>query len=758
MASGSTNNFCSKINTDLKGEIGYENELALYCKENGNMILLDPAGAIPNNSVDQEDLIIYATLTARVRNKSLVEQKPDEEFVSINFVKGQNTSPGQAPEGTSFLTTNWTDLGSVDSKLGEDLETFGMTNIDINFNGGFVPIVTVDFVDIRGATLFEQGSCSPYGAFFHQPYPIFELTVKGYYGQPIKYFLSVQKFNTSFDPGSGNYKSRAEFIGYSYAFLSDILLGFVMAAPYIEGADTRLNRIYKDYLDYYKKLGYNEGVNAFNPIKAGREGRPITVFNYVKKLQGLMGQGNTDSGPIAEIQNSVELNNVDKVNDIIIILDNIREVFGDFKEKFVELGGVDEDNILKFGKPSSPGQDDSEATPAEQIKALKEEYFYSPDGLIPFRQNIFNEEITKIPKLADITPLAQSLEFTNDDKNIFILDYTKFNQELDNKNIELTKVLNESRDSFKKLANEKIKNAIGFVPTIRSFFTTLLANTELFLDILKDVSAEAEEYHNTNTTETFNYNGKNQVAVGGAEGVVWAWPTYTELKQVADGAESYVETYPGNNAKFANWPEVKFVEEFLKALQEMQKDVEQAIEPPVAEGDIYDDVPGRDNYVPLNACETPFAAEDCNNGYYNLNNTDQVFKAIGERFILASNVTGIHSNFLNTSIIATSSNKIKEWLGDGYPNVQKLKPNAYSKNTDTIDMLNGGGMSLFSSSGIPFNPKKFGGEDENAYNSSLTYNGRTYKDIGNLVGYPFINWNSARKSNGIHPFGLGGSG
>ena len=182
MASGSTNNFCSKINTDLKGEIGYENELALYCKENGNMILLDPAGAIPNNSVDQEDLIIYATLTARVRNKSLVEQKPDEEFVSINFVKGQNTSPGQAPEGTSFLTTNWTDLGSVDSKLGEDLETFGMTNIDINFNGGFVPIVTVDFVDIKGATLFEQGSCSPYGAFFHQPYPIFELTVKGYYG------------------------------------------------------------------------------------------------------------------------------------------------------------------------------------------------------------------------------------------------------------------------------------------------------------------------------------------------------------------------------------------------------------------------------------------------------------------------------------------------------------------------------------------------------------------------------------------------
>ena len=258
------NKFCAEINEKLGGN----NELSIYCKENGNLVLLDPSGAIPNNSVQQEDLVIYATLVARVKNKSLIVGKDDEVTTQINFVKGKDISSGQAasvenetkdPNTYGLLTTNWTNLGSLDSQLGEDLETFGMTNIDINFNSGFMPIITIDFVDIRGATLFEQGTCSPYGAFFHQPYPVFELTIKGYYGQPVRYYLACSKFTTSFDASTGNYKSRGEFLGHSYAFLSDILLGYVMAAPYMEGSEDILGKIYKDYLNYYEEMGYNQG-------------------------------------------------------------------------------------------------------------------------------------------------------------------------------------------------------------------------------------------------------------------------------------------------------------------------------------------------------------------------------------------------------------------------------------------------------------------------------------------------------------------
>ena len=753
MASGSTNNFCSRINTQLKQEDGYENDLAIYCKENGNITLLDPSGAIPNNSVNQEDLVIYATLVARVRNKSLVEQREPETLTTINFVKGKDTAPGQAPVGTSFLTTNWTDIGSVDSQLGEDLETFGMTNIDINFQGGFVPIVSIDFIDIRGATLFEQGSCSPYGAFFHQPYPIFELTIKGYYGQPVKYFLSVQKFTTSFDPGSGNYKSKAQFVGYSYAFLSDILLGFVMAAPYIEGADTKLNKIYQDYLKYYKTLGYNEGTNSFNPIKSGNEGRPLTVFNYVKKLQGLMGQGNTDQGAIAEIQNSTEINTVANISTVSTIISQLQEILGDFKDGWIELGGTEDEEVYKFGKPVQEGEDSSAI--ADKARKLINEYFEG-DGKVPFRFDRFNELKSQITGLEKISDLINDFSFESDDQNLYILDLNTIIQQLNNTNINIQKALNDARQTFKKLANQKIKNSIGFVPTIRSFFTVLIANAELFLDILKDVSYDAEEYHNTNTTEVFNYKGKSEVQVGGTEGVFWAWPTYTEKKETAKGSESFVEVYPGTNPKFANWPEVIFVEEFLKALQQMLKDVEQEIEEPTGEGDVYDNVPGRDNYVPINAMETPFAAEDCNNHYYNLNNIDAAFKAVGERFIIASNVTGINSNNLNTSIIATAKNKFREWRKDQYSDVNKLDSVNYTLGTfHGVEYLNSGLMTPYSSAGIPFNPTKFGGVDVNL-TQGITYNGN-YKETSGLEGYPYVDWGAVGRSKGTNPFGTNGS-
>ena len=156
---------CSEVN----GELKVDNNGTEYCTDNGNVTLINPAGAISNNVGNQSDLITYASLRANVKTKSLVTNRVDENIIAVNFLKAKESNPGTAPEGTSFLTTNWTKVGSLSSQLGDDLETFGMTNIDININSGFVPTITIDFEDIRGATLFEQGSCSPYAAFSTNP-------------------------------------------------------------------------------------------------------------------------------------------------------------------------------------------------------------------------------------------------------------------------------------------------------------------------------------------------------------------------------------------------------------------------------------------------------------------------------------------------------------------------------------------------------------------------------------------------------------
>ena len=750
MASGSTINFCSRINQNLDPS---GNNLALYCKENGNMLLLDPAGAIPMDSVEQEDLLIYATLTARVRNKSLVIDNEEESLTTINFIKGKDTSPGQAPVGTSFLTTNWTDIGSIDSKLGEDLETFGMTNIDINFNSGFVPIITIDFVDIRGATLFEQGSCSPYGAFFHQPYPIFELTVKGYYGQPVKYFLHVNKFNTSFDPGTGNYKSRAEFIGYSYAFLSDIILGYIMAAPYMEDydSDTKLISIYDSYLKYYKELGYNNGVNKFNPV-TNLDGRPFTIFNYVKKVEDLMGQGNSDDGPIAEIQNSTELSDIDDLDNIEGIITDIESSLGDFKADWEEAGGSENQNLYTYGTSNT----ETTSPTSAEVLAVYNAYF-SSTGQVGIKVGVYNEILKELNVSSNLTPLENAdFTITNDDNNLYQLDLTIFIGKLANKVSEITSVLNDKRNEFKRLANEKIKGAIGFVPTIRSFFTVLLANTELFLELLKDASHDAEVYHQ-NSNETFKHKGVQQ-KVGGKDGVVWAWPTYVESKKVGGlDVVTDVESYPGNNPKFSNWPEVKFVESFLKALQEMQKDISQEDDSEEVDLTIdpFDDVPGRDNYMPINAMESPAGARDCNNSYYNLNGTDKFYKTLGERFIILSNFSSVNSNNLNTSILATARNNFFKWSKEDSSIGKKLTTNMGDDEADGIsngiEFLNNGTLTPYFSSGIPFNPPKFGGLDSGGY-TSVTY-GEKYREASNILGYPYTGW----EVKGHRPYGIAGS-
>ena len=764
MVSGSTNNFCAKINNDLDPS-GLN--ISAYCKENGNLLLLDPSGAVNNNSVSQEDLVIYATLKAKVRNKSLVIDNQVENVTSINFIKGKDAAPGQAPIGTTFLTTNWTDLGSVDSQLGEDLETFGMTNIDINFNSGFIPIITIDFVDIRGATLFEQGSCSPYGAFFHQPYPIFELTIKGYYGQPVKYTLHVNKFTTSFDPGSGNYKSRGEFIGYSYAFLSDIVLGYVMAAPYMTDYDSdgKLIKIYEKYLKYYQELGYNNGVNKFDP-KTNVDGRPFTIFNYVKKIESLLGQGNSDGGAIAAIQNSTELDTIDKLDDVEQTISDIQTQLTDFSEKWVENGGTVTENIHTYGDSNA----DSTSPISENILTIYNEYF-SSTGLIGVRVEIFNEFVDEMESQTKLTKLdGANFNITSSDNSLYVLDLNEFINRLGSKSQEITKTLNLKRDEFKLLANEKIKGSIGFVPTVRSFFTVLLANTELFLELLKNASHDAEVYHNNNPEQKLNFKHKrdsNAPSVGGADGVVWAWPTYVETKKIGgQEIQTDVETYPGNNPKFGNWPEVKFVESFLKALQEMQNDISEETggEDEDLTIDPYDDIPGRDNYIPINAMETPAGARDCNNSYYNLNGKNEVLKTLGERFIILSNFSSANSNNINTSILATAKNKFFEWQFVDSGIGQKISTNyegMFVNNgvSNSIEYLNNSTLSPYFSAGAYFNPPKFGGEDDGRYGSKTFSSSRVnHKLISGVLGYPYLDWGSIAAESTALPFGVHGSG
>jgi hypothetical protein len=83
-------------------------------------------------------------------------------------------------------------------------------------------------VDIQGRSLFEQGENSLYSAFFNFPYPLFYLTLKGYYGKAIRYRLSLMSFNARFDADTGNYNISLKLIGKFTALLFDTPLQYAV--------------------------------------------------------------------------------------------------------------------------------------------------------------------------------------------------------------------------------------------------------------------------------------------------------------------------------------------------------------------------------------------------------------------------------------------------------------------------------------------------------------------------------------------------
>ena len=241
-----------------------------------NIILIDPnkivvGDKIEDRLVDHEDLVFYANLESRVipRTKlavgegfdspvvnSLVAsiQGKSEPFEKINFLvpkgkngfdtswsdqftgKGSREGLGANQTGERFELKDGTIRAFRNVKNYEDTQTLGIRSIDINIKpnagpGGYVPDVKISMVDVGGRTLFEQGENSIYSTFFNLPYPIFYLTVKGYYGKALRYTLYMTDFDSKFDEQTGNFNIDIKLTSNLISLLQDTTLTYAKTAP-----------------------------------------------------------------------------------------------------------------------------------------------------------------------------------------------------------------------------------------------------------------------------------------------------------------------------------------------------------------------------------------------------------------------------------------------------------------------------------------------------------------------------------------------
>ena len=262
-----------------------DNSGSIYVEADySNIILVDPnkttrigpggKAIIEERVVDHESLVMYANLEASVlpRTKLAVGGTPQDNIrtvsiAAINFLKpnsdeflntgyyddltGLNSNQGKArtqrfesvvsndQDGTKF----YKQFSATDSR-GQVIDTglLGITSIQIKTSMSFIPEVTIELEDVQGKALFESGDQSPYAAFFNLPYPPFYLTIKGWYGQAIRYQLNLHKFSARFNTFSGNYQVTCQFYGYKYNILNEISLGHLIATPHMYSKTFNISR------------------------------------------------------------------------------------------------------------------------------------------------------------------------------------------------------------------------------------------------------------------------------------------------------------------------------------------------------------------------------------------------------------------------------------------------------------------------------------------------------------------------------------
>jgi hypothetical protein len=238
--------------------------------------LIDPIKAVnkysfANGVPEYENLFIFAELTAQRRGRTIIMSQGSGVFSVEKTINSDLTVNMLGPDReTNTFTTNWS---SATSAVKGVTEGFGIKKINVTTNASFIPIVNIEFLDVRGLSLFNSGKDSPYSVLHDFPPPMFRLTLKGYYGKSLTYDLHLKTQNTTFDGETGNYLTNAEFVARTFAPLSDVLFKYAEMFPLIRK-------------DTAKRAADEANASPTNTLEAFNRGiEPKGIHNLIKNIE-----------------------------------------------------------------------------------------------------------------------------------------------------------------------------------------------------------------------------------------------------------------------------------------------------------------------------------------------------------------------------------------------------------------------------------------------------------------------------------------
>ena len=643
-----------------------------------NITIIDPNKVVDNfgnvneRTVKQEDLVYYANLECNVlpRTKLAVGSAFNDNQRTISVGKINFLNPGFK----DFLDTRWTDeitgkdtlqgKGLNQKKINSVLEPnksneyyytqstysngtpiavdtglLGMKDISLTMGQDFLPIVEITLEDIKGRTLFEAGNNSPYASFFQLPYPMFTLTLKGYYGKAVKYPLMLRSFTSNFDPSSHNFIIKLKFFGYKYTLLSSVNFGSLLAVPHMyknlvifPSTVKETNKISSNTKQnsFLSSKGYEKMKEIYSDYKSKgliSEDFPELTLNqlryrldeFIKKVLSQFTKENL--GVLTEINNYVNsllnyqqsiytyqttswFNRYMNVKEPLVLTNGLQvyefkpNLTPENKEKWkTELQGL----IKKYNKQllensvfgKKPGTYTVGGTtyPSNIEFKITENTFYKlivPDTDIDWDKtyklkNPTSNELNKSYEEKLRTFKNNKLEelksydgvfffFEGPSSFMFITEKMAKQAEIFKKEIE-NKITENLRSQF----NNK-QYGLGFIPTIRNILAVFYCQGEAFLrlmdevhkkawDVRQDPYRKAAIFGNSSTALSVDVKTSTQ-----NDEPIYPWPQVIK-ETTTDGKEEKFEiVYPGapdvafryRSYSPEIWPEVQFVEEFIK--------------------------------------------------------------------------------------------------------------------------------------------------------------------------------------------------
>ena len=574
--------------------------------DQNNLIYIDPnssidgEGNISPRNVQAEKLVMYANLEADIIPRSiLVSDNQTNTLTSIasgtlNFLKNQDGQDYDTTWTDSFLNTQQKKDGKGEP-TGEFFQSdktgqsFGIESISIKILGfNAIPQVTVNFVDVRGKTLFESPENSPYKAFFHIPWPIFYLTVKGFYGKAIKYRLHLVKFTSKFNEGTGNFEVNTTFVGSTYAWLSDIPLQGILNAAYLFSSEsvqiTKENTITASQLEEIKKSsrGYEILKTVYSeykskgfipkdfPVKTVRE-----VLTIASNLDSLLEKQIFDQvvdmrlfAAIKEFGETINdfetaIRGWGKTNLINTPINKLNETLPDGtviqyfyinnqdKTKTTQILGADNGTLEQLLKKYK-----------DQIEAnqMFTDFLSSKQPSLTNNTNsVFSKNTLGISNMKVL-----GLYYKTDDQGFNAIAIEDIVNDIKNIKRNFEQQRDKLEKDVEKKMNEIVKNknnGFGFDPTIRNIFAVILANAEVLIRLMKDVHRRAFEQADTRKKIVGDFSKESKGES------IFPWP---ELKATIKGKENVI-IYPGDpdfqirlgSDNPVRWPEVDFIETYI---------------------------------------------------------------------------------------------------------------------------------------------------------------------------------------------------